>query len=196
MISTVVSSEKGRLIEDWLAECTRYRNRYQTEDCPQGTEARTERQEAIETNMKETFSSWVTGHDRNARISEELLDDMDSLRPLMETEGLLGTLAAERYYFKREQYYYLNGSDNEGMQYGGEGILPVLAFSPTSFVLLGGLLSFNTKSGFSVLKAPDRGPARPFRETEAVHRAPEQVPAAVSEFEVQSSLWPVASFQD
>jgi hypothetical protein len=195
MISSVIRNEKGKLLEDWLAECTRYRNRYQTQDCPQGTEARTARQEAIEINMEATFSTWVTGHDRNARISEELLDDMDSLRPLMETEGLLGTLAAERYYFKREQFYYLNGTGG-GIQYGGEGILPVMAFTPTSFVLLGGLLSFDIKSGFRVLDAPDPGPAKSFNEAETVHRAPEPVFSATPELEVQTSVWPVARFRE
>lgn len=195
MISTVMRNEKGKLLEDWLEECTRYRNRYQTEECPQGNEVKTERQEAIEANMAATFSTWVTGHDRNARISEELLDDMDSLRPLMETEGLLGALAAERYYLKREQFYYLNGTGG-GLQYGGEGLLPVLAFTPTSFVLLGGLLSFDVKSGFRVLKAPDPGPAKPFTDTAAVHRAPEPVPAVTPEFEVQTPVWPVDRFRE
>jgi hypothetical protein len=160
---------RREVLEQGLQDCQQYRERYDRWDCPQEAEVTTAMQEQIDENLDVTFRAYTYGHDRNARISEELLADMDAMRPLMEADGVLGTLARQRYYMKALQYENLNPGAVPGIPGGGSiggpnlgGTVTLMTFSGGGIDVLNGLLTL----GPGGIKVKPPQPARAFDEDE------------------------------
>ncbi len=162
-INSHMTNYRRNLLGEEMEECHQYRDRYERWDCPEEGEVKSATQALIDEDMDDLFTDYVSGYARNARISTELLADMETLRPLMEDEGVLGTLARERYYLKHEQYVYLNPDEGKGE--ADVVTLVTFSLSPKGLVLngFGGVLSIGfdgeIKSGAQV-----RAPARHFDE--------------------------------
>jgi hypothetical protein len=164
-ISSHMQVYRRDVLNQDLQECQQYRERYERWDCPQEEELKSAARERIDENFDTTFRAYTYGHDANARISRELLADMDAMRPLMEDEGVLGTLARERYYLKELEYKYLNPGGYQGgfapiVNTGG--VVGLASINLGGIDILNGLLTLSFKDG--KVDVMNKGPAKPFDE--------------------------------
>jgi hypothetical protein len=91
-------------------KCPLYRRRNLTDDCPQEPNDLGNQQLEMAKNLNELFTSYVTGHARNARVTQGLLAEMDRLRPLMSSKNpVLAQVARASYYDSEDRYFYLTG---------------------------------------------------------------------------------------
>ncbi len=167
-------------MRDFVSECQRYRNRYEVQDCPPGEEAKTEQQVAIEKDLDQTFTDWVTGYDRNKRIADELEAEGKELHAMIEKGGVLGELASERYFLKASQYQRLNTVNKSGT-------VPILKFGGGGLSLLAGLVTIDFKGTIRFRDKQMDGPAARYEEPEfKPHSEPEN---AEPEFIIEAPLF-------
>jgi hypothetical protein len=124
----------SELLEQGLPGCLPYPDSHERWDCPEEAEVKSATQALIDEDTEDMFRAWVSGRNSNARISRTLLSDMETLRPLMADEGVLGTVARERYYVKALQYRYLTPDAKTG------GTIRLLTFTGSGIVVLDGRL--------------------------------------------------------
>lgn len=113
-VNSYVASRRGALIEDWVTACLIYQKEHGTRACPQQQPEDYSGQQLAKDAARGAFAS-VTRPREHARLTAALLNENARLAPLMKEEGVLGQLAAERYYLNREYVFYLNGNYNFGV---------------------------------------------------------------------------------
>lgn len=119
-IRAAIQASSGELrssvTETWMADCIRERKMRGTRDCEQ----QLQQQDSLSLNAAAgrfaaigAFAS-VTRGDRQWRLAEGFKKSNDTLRELVDADGLVGELATARYYLNRDYIIYLSGNRVNG----------------------------------------------------------------------------------
>jgi hypothetical protein len=139
-VSSFVSGYRQGLTGDWLADCVRYEIEHGVQDCPQGQVQRTVQQQQIDRIFRTANGAFL-----NAMNTRKLQEDMDSMRPFLDEDSLVGELARQRYSYDRVAYEVLNGE--AGVPGSGPQSGPVLTPIGSKLVLFTGFMSFDLANG-------------------------------------------------
>lgn len=205
-VTAYVSTYKGGLVQDWLAQCQKFRTRYATNGCPTGEYVDYAPHAEERASIAGVFETWVTRPATNARISEQLVAESTYLAGLMELPGVMGEIARQRYFLVKDYYCYLNSDmpacgslTVNGFASSGPASDVVISMNIhlTDLVAVGegkrhflrGLFSLSKDGEVEFLDAPRAPPALPFT------YPPEwDAPAPLADedtFEVAAPLFPL-----
>jgi hypothetical protein len=111
-VSGYIRSQRDAAIEAWVVACSIERKSEHTRDCKAqrgGSEGRSASSEAGRDVVAGTVAA-MTRKWRDAQLTAELEVRKVSIDALMDEEGPVGQLAADRYYLDAEIVRYLNGN--------------------------------------------------------------------------------------
>ncbi len=196
-VATYVATYKSTLTSDWLAECLRYQNEHGVKSCPPGAAGASEDTTTVAAATRQMFSTYVSGAASNARLSKQLISEMDTMRPYLDDDSVMGELARQRYELAQGSYCAMNGgcrgaslttSGSFATAVSNEGRLRILGISPGGVSLFSGLMSLTFRDGlkFGNAGAPVKVVV-PYRIT----ATPVDESGSEEEFKVEAPLFPV-----